>query len=146
MHYERRCGGCSLMVGPSRLCEHADQCCMMRVLCHTSFLSGCSDVHTARTGRKRRIANWQFVIREMQHCGALITRARGAQSFKPFATTLHDVCGSVVSGWQQNPPFDQWDLAVLRATCETRAVQLVTALGLGSGSGSGLGLRVRGQG
>eukprot|EP00966_Prymnesium_polylepis_P200687 4650276-Prymnesium_polylepis.1 len=27
----------------------------------------------------------------------------------------------------KNPPFDQWDLAVLRATYETRAVQLVTA-------------------
>ena len=82
-------------------------------------------MQTARTGRKRRIANWQFAIREMQHCGALLTRARGVQSLKPFATTLHDVCGSV--GWQQNPPFDQWDLTVLRVTRETRAVQLVTA-------------------
>eukprot|EP00966_Prymnesium_polylepis_P308018 7118305-Prymnesium_polylepis.2 len=57
-------------------------------------------------GRKRRIANRKFAIREMQHCGALMTRARGAQSLKPFATTLHDVCGGV--GWQQNPPFDHW--------------------------------------
>eukprot|EP00966_Prymnesium_polylepis_P319471 7375928-Prymnesium_polylepis.1 len=80
---------------------------------------------TARAGRKRRIADWQFAIREMQHCGALMTRARGVQSLTYFATTPYDVCGS--AGWKQNPPLDQWDLAVLRATRETRAVQLVTA-------------------
>eukprot|EP00966_Prymnesium_polylepis_P238107 5506176-Prymnesium_polylepis.1 len=65
----------------------------------------------------------QFAICEMQHYGTLMTRARGVQSLTYFATTLHDVCGS--PGWQQNPPFDQWDLAVLCATRETRAVQLV---------------------
>eukprot|EP00966_Prymnesium_polylepis_P070666 1642336-Prymnesium_polylepis.1 len=54
----------------------------------------------------------------MQHCGALMSKARGVQSLKPFAATLHDVCGSV--GWQQNPPFDQWELPIRDSTFSSR--------------------------
>ena len=58
MRYERRCGGCSLMVGPRRLCEHAKQWGMMCSVSHKLSFSvlGCADRPYGTKTSESRIA------------------------------------------------------------------------------------------